>query len=95
MTSLHIEHPITDLATWRAAFAGLAEVRRGMGVQAEQVRHRLDDERYVVIDLEFDTAEHAAGFLRFLETQIWAIPENSPALVGRPVTQLLEAVDVT
>lgn len=95
MASLHIEHPITDLATWMTAFAAIAEIRRQAGVTAERVRHPVGDDAFVVVDLEFDTSEHAHAFLRFLETQIWAVPENAPALAGAPEARVLEQVELT
>jgi hypothetical protein len=90
MTTLHIEHPITDYGTWRAAFDGFAEVRREAGVVAERVARPLDDQRYIVVGLDFDTAGHAAAFLQFLETQVWSSPLSAPALNGAPRTVILE-----
>lgn len=92
MASLHIEHPITDLATWTAAFAAAGDIRRQIGVRAEQVRHPVGDPTDIVVDLEFDTVEQAETFLDFLRTEIWALPENSPALAGTPEATILEAV---
>jgi hypothetical protein len=37
MRTLHIEHPITDLDTWVAAFNRFADARRDAGVRAERV----------------------------------------------------------
>lgn len=92
MSWLHIEHRITDLRTWRAAFDRFAEVRRRAGVTSEAIRHVHDDDRSIVIDLAFDTTERAAAFLHFLETEVWAVPANSPALASSPVaTVLVEA----
>jgi hypothetical protein len=90
MVVLHIEHPVSDFATWQKAFSSLAARRRQGGVKAERVWRPADDERYVVIDLDFDTAEQADRFREFLVSQIWANPENSPALVGQPSTRILE-----
>jgi hypothetical protein len=95
MTSLHIEHPITNLATWMTAFTAITEIRRQGGVTAERVRHPVGDETFVVVDLEFDTTEHAHAFLQFLETQIWAVPANAPALAGAPEARVLEQVELT
>jgi len=92
MPTLHIEHRITDLATWITAFNGFSEVRRQAGVTAETVRHLRGDDQFIVIDLEFDTGEHAHAFLRFLETQVWAVPANSPALLGSPDARILEHI---
>lgn len=92
MVVLHIEHAISDFGTWEKAFLSFADRRRQGGVKAERVCRPIDDERYVVIGLDFDTAEQAARFRQFLISQVWAIPENSPALVGQPSTRILEVV---
>ena len=84
MTTLHIEHPITDLATWRAAFDRFADRRRQGGVSAERVQRPVDDDHYVVIDLDFPTREQAERFLGFLESTVWASRDASPALAGTP-----------
>lgn len=92
MTWLHIQHPITDLKTWTKAFDSFSEVRRQAGVIAESIRHPVGEDTYVVVDLEFDTNEKAYAFLQFLRTQVWANPDNSPALVGQPDAKVLELV---
>lgn len=92
MPTLHIEHAITDFDTWSSAFERFAGARRDAGVRAEQVQRPVDDPRYVVIDLDFDTTGAAEAFLRFLQTQIWAVAENAPALAGTPRTAILEPV---
>jgi hypothetical protein len=95
MPSLHIEHPITDLKTWTAAFAAFTEIRRQAGVSAETVRRPEGDDTFVVIDLDFDTTGQAHAFLHFLETQVWAVPESSPALAGTPEAKVLTTVELT
>ncbi|USQ75415.1 hypothetical protein [Ornithinimicrobium cryptoxanthini] len=92
MPSLHIEHPVTDLATWAAAYARFADARRSAGVTAESIRRPVDDEHYVVVDLEFDTTEQAQAFLGFLRAKVWGVPEASPALAGRPEARVLQTV---
>lgn len=90
MPTLHIEHAITDFATWTEAFNQFAEARRNAGVLAERVHQPVDDPRYVVIDLDFETTDEAEGFLDFLKTAVWAVPENAPALAGAPASLILE-----
>jgi hypothetical protein len=90
MSTLHIEHPITDFATWRDAFSRFADQRRSAGVRAERIQQPVDDERYVVIDLDFPTREQARRFLTFLETTVWTSSGSSPALAGTPRTRILE-----
>ena len=92
MPTLHIQHPITDFETWAAAFNRFADARLRAGVRAHRVRRPVDDPNYVVVDLDFDSTDEAAAFRRFLETQVWGIPENAPALVGSPETMILEPV---
>lgn len=90
MATLHIEHAITDFDTWTAAFERFADVRRDAGVRAHRVQRPVNNSRYVVIDLDFDTAEEAEAFLRFLNAKVWQTPENSPALASTPQTMILE-----
>ena len=51
---------------------------------------KIPHERYVVIDLDFDSAAEARSFQGFLTTQMWANPENSPGLAGTPESMVLE-----
>jgi hypothetical protein len=92
MTTLHIEHAIVDFDTWLAAFDRFAEVRTQAGVRGHHVRRPVDDPRYIVLDLDFDTTGEAEGFLQFLRTKVWSSGENAPALVGAPETKILETV---
>ena len=90
MITLHIEHPISDFDTWRAAFAGFEDARSRADVRSHTVRQPVDDPAYVLVDLEFDTAGQAQAFEEFLRTRVWGVPANSPALAGTPVTRILE-----
>ena len=89
MTTLHLEHAITDFGTWRQAFGRFDEIRASAGVRRHTVRRPVDDPAYVVVDLDFDDTASAAAFLGFLQTQVWASSSASPALVGSPRTLLL------
>ena len=82
MSTLHIEHAITDLETWLGAFRRFEEARRGAGVRAQRVCHPVDDEKYIVVQLDFETTEEAEEFKSFLESRIWSNPDASPALEG-------------
>ena len=84
------EHPVTDLGTWRAAFDRSAQRRREGGVCGERVRHPVDDDHYVVVDLDFPTRQQAQAFLRFLETTVWSSRDAAPALADTPRARLLE-----
>ena len=86
---LHIEHPITDYPTWRAAFDSFAAARAASGVLDERVARPVDAPEYIVVDLGFDSREKAEAFLGFLTEHVWSSPEVSPALAGRPQTAVL------
>ena len=93
MAILHIEHEINDLDTWLGAFGRFEEARRGAGVIAQRVTHPIDDDNYIVIQLDFGTAEEAENFKGFLENRIWTNPDASPALAGTPKARVLLEVD--
>jgi hypothetical protein len=89
MATLRIEHAITDYPTWRAAFDKFDDARRSAGVRTHRVQQPVDDPLYILVDLDFDTADQATGFLRFLESKVWSTPANSPGLAGAPQTRIL------
>ena len=89
MTTLRIEHPITDYILWKHAFDRFAEMRSAAGVRRHVIRRPVDDPCYVVADLDFGSVEEAAAFLDLLRTRVWSQPANSPALAGDPVTRIL------
>ena len=92
MASLHIEHRITDLDTWLAAFSGFAEARRDAGVVRERVQQPLGDDRYIVVDLDFEDAERANAFKSFLEDVVWQSTDLSPGLDGAPSARVQQDV---
>ena len=95
MATLRIEHPITDFSTWRAAFDRFERVRADGGVLATRISRAVDDDKYVLIDLDFTTVEQAQQFEQFLRTRVWSTPGNAPALAGGPVTRILQAETVS
>ncbi len=94
MTTLHIQHPITDFGTWEAAYNRFADGRLRAGVRAERIQQPVDNPKFVVIDLDFDSADAARSFLGFLNTQVWGNSDASPALAGTPETMILEPAAV-
>jgi len=95
MPTLHIEHPITDLGTWLGAFHRFGEARKNGGVIAQRVQQPIDDDKYIYIDLDFDSVEAATSFQGFPETVVWASPEASPGLGGTPRARVLTEVDTS
>jgi hypothetical protein len=92
MATLHIEHPISELHVWLTAFGTFAEARQRAGVRAHRVYQPVDDDKYIVIDLDFDTVDEAERFRTFLEVNVWSSRDTSPGLAGAPRTRVLERV---
>ena len=95
MPSLHIEHAITDLSTWLAAFNRFQAAPANAGVRSARVHQPVDDDRYIYVDLDFDTVDEAAAFKKFLETNVWSSSDASPGLAGAPTARILREVAVT
>ena len=93
MTTLHIEHAITDYATWKGAFDRFADARLRAGVRGHRIRRPVDDPAYLFIDLDFATEAEASAFLGFLRANVWASANSAPALVGAPQTRILTTLD--
>lgn len=95
MITLHIEHAITDLATWSEAFSRFEQARHDAGVTAQHVRQPVDDDRYIVVDLDFDDVDAAMEFKAFLESVVWQSRDLSPGLSAAPSARVLQEVDLT
>ena len=95
MTTLHIEHPITGYEQWRAAFDRAEQLRTDGGVIAQRVSQPIDDDRYIVVQLDFEDTERARNFLDVLRTRIWADPARAPGLGGTPRTVILQPAEQT
>jgi hypothetical protein len=92
MTTLRIEHAITDYQLWKKAFDGFAEARALAGVRSCAIRLPVDDPLYLMLDLEFDTPAAAQTFAEFLAQHVWSSPASSPGLAGAPKTRILDLV---
>ena len=92
MPTLHIEHAITDLDTWLEAFGRFGDARKNAGVVAQRVHQPVDDAKYILVDLEFESVEAAAAFKGFLETVVWKSSDLSPGLAGTPAARVLTEV---
>jgi hypothetical protein len=95
MTTLRIEHAITDYETWRAAFEQAAPFREVAGVRSYRIQQPVDDPRYLMIDLDFDDVAGAEALLKILRENIWTSPEASPGLGGQPQARIVETLEVT
>ena len=92
MTTLRIEHAIHDYQIWQQAFDRFAEARAKAGVRSFAIRQPVDDPKYLMLDLEFDTAGQAESFAGFLHQHVWSSRTSSPALAGAPQTRILDLI---
>lgn len=92
MTTLRIEHAIHDYDQWAAAFTSYEPARANAGVRSYTIRRPVDDAKYLMLDLEFDTADAARTFDQFLEEKVWSSPASAPALAGIPRTRVLDVM---
>jgi hypothetical protein len=92
MHTLSIEHAITDFPTWKRAFDRFADARAHAGVEGHRIRRPVDNEHYLLIELDFPSLEQAEDFRQFLYNIVWANPDASPGLDGAPQTTILELI---
>ena len=90
MTILRIEHPVADYDAWKAAFDADPVGRERSGVRRYQVMRPVDDDRYVLIDLEFDSREGAEGLLTAMRG-VWA--RVSGSLMSDARARIVESVE--
>src|SRR3954454_12469541 len=94
MTTLRLEHAITDFATWKGAFDADPVDRPGNGVRAHRIHRPVDDPAYVLVDLDFDSVDAARAFEDALR-RLWAARTATPALDdARPRVTIVETVEV-
>ncbi|MEO5947398.1 MAG: hypothetical protein ABIP79_11330 [Chitinophagaceae bacterium] len=59
MITLRIEHKVSDYDGWKKAFDSDPLNRKQSGVKAYRICRPVDDDKFVIIDLEFDNMEQA------------------------------------
>jgi hypothetical protein len=93
MFMLRIEHPVPDFDGWKKAFDGDPTHREDSGVRRHRVLRPLDDPRYVMIDLEFETAREAEAMLAALR-RLWGRVEGTVMSNPRArITEIAESVE--
>ena len=75
MYMLRIEHPIFDYDAWKKAFDSDPVGREKSGVRSYQILQPVDDPKYIMIDLEFDTVSQAEALLATMQV-VWGKVEG-------------------
>jgi hypothetical protein len=90
MPILQIEHPVPDFDAWKAAFDSDPVHREQAGVRRYRILRPVDDPRYVLVDLEFDTLGEAEA-MRAALRGLWGRVEGT--VMSDPRTRIVEAVE--
>ena len=85
MTTLRLEHAISDFDLWKPAFD-----RDPIG--RERVFRPLVDPNYVAVDLEFDSPAEAER-CKVALGELWRSKQAAPALRGAPQVRIVETVE--
>jgi len=90
MHVLRIEHPIADYAGWKKAFDSDPVGRERSGVRRYRILRPVDDQKYVMVDLEFDTRAEAEGLLNAIRA-VWGRVEGT--IMSDAKARVTEAVE--
>lgn len=91
MYILRIEHPVMDFDGWKKAFDSDPVGREKSGVREYRILRPVDDSKYVMIDLEFDTVEQAEALLAAMR-EVWSRVQGK--IIMDPVARIVEAVEI-
>lgn len=90
MYILRIEHPVPNFDGWKKAFESDPVGRQKAGVRRYRVLRPIDDAKYVMIDLEFDTSSQAEALLAAMRV-VWGRVDGK--VMTNPQARIVEAVE--
>jgi hypothetical protein len=90
MYMLRIEHPVPNFDGWKQAFDSDPVGREKSGVRRYQILRLIDNPNYVMIDLEFDTAQQAEALLAAMRV-VWGRVEGT--IMTNPKAQIVEVAE--
>lgn len=90
MLTVQIEHRIRDYDSWRAAFDHDPAGRESSGVRRYRVYRPIDDEQYIIVELDFDERERAEAFVDTMRG-IWKQVEGT--VMTGPQVRILDCMD--
>ena len=88
MYVLRIEHPVPDFDAWKRAFDSDPVGRERGGVRGYRVLRPVDDAKYALIDLEFESSDEAEAFLAALR-ELW----GNVDVMRDPRARIVEVVE--
>jgi hypothetical protein len=91
MYVLRIEHPVMDFDGWKRAFDSDPVGREQSGVRRYVISRLVEDPKYVMIDLEFDTPGQAEALLGAMR-EVWGRVQGQ--IIMNPQARIVEAVEI-
>ena len=91
MFMLRIEHPVPNFDGWKQAFDSDPVGREKSGVRRYQILRPVDNPNFVMIDLEFDTAQQAKALLAAMRV-VWGRVEGT--IMTNPKAQIVEIAEI-
>lgn len=91
MYLLRIEHSVPDYDGWKKMFDSDPLGREQSGVRAYRIFRSVEDDKYVMIDLEFDTASEAEALQAKLR-QLWSRVEGQ--VMFRPTARMMKSAEI-
>ncbi|MEP7267600.1 MAG: hypothetical protein ABI844_08225 [Saprospiraceae bacterium] len=92
MTTLRIEHKISNYNGWKKAFDSDPINRKKSGVKRYRIYRPTDDDKFVVIDLDFDNREQAQAALISLQN---IFPKIEGTLIFGVQLKILNVIEDT
>jgi hypothetical protein len=90
MILLHIEHTVPNFDVWKAAFDSDPVGRQKSGVRCYRILRPVDNLNYAIIDLEFESLNHAESLLAAMQ-QVWG--RVGGTLIQGPQWRIAEVVE--
>ncbi len=90
MFILRIEHSVQDFNGWKKLFDSDPIERKQSGVRRYRISRPVDNDNFVMIDLEFDTESQAESTLASLQ-KVWGRVEGN--LMSGAQTRIVKSIE--
>ena len=90
MYILRIEHPVSDFDGWKRGFDADPAGRKHFGARRYWIMRPVDNENYVMVDVEFDDVSHAEALLVTLR-EVWSRMDIN--IMMNPKARIVEVVE--
>jgi hypothetical protein len=91
MPTVQIEHAVRDYDGWKAAFDRDPAGREASGVRRYRIGRPVDDHRYVLVELDFETRDAAEAFVATMQG-IWRRVDGT--VIVNPQVRIVDWIEV-